>query len=243
MREGTLPVIEVFGPTIAGEGALAGRQTHFVRLGLCDYRCSWCDSMHAVDPELVRANARQMTAGQIVDELISLDLPAAGHDTRLTPWVSISGGNPAIHAGVDPLVSVLHAHGYLVNVETQGSRWQSWLERCDMVTVSPKPPSSGMDRKENPEVLRRILALPRSNLKVVVFDEEDFQYARRTVIGYCDQDDRSWLSVGTKPTDSAQDVLDRYRWLVERTLADPELSSVGILPQIHVLLWGHAQGV
>lgn len=239
----TLPVVEVFGPTIAGEGALAGRQTHFVRLGLCDYRCSWCDSMHAVDPELVRANARQMTAEQIVDELDDLDTVDPNREARATPWVSISGGNPAIHAGVGGLVSALHDRAYLVNVETQGSRWQEWLERCDMVTVSPKPPSSGMDKKENPEVLRRILGLPRSNLKVVVFDEEDFQYARRTILGYCGQEDRSWLSVGTKPTDSAQDVLDRYRWLVERTLGDPDLAKVGVLPQIHVLLWGHAQGV
>ena len=54
----TFPVIEIFGPTIQGEGAEAGLPTHFVRLGGCDYRCSWCDTMYAVDPATVRANAR-----------------------------------------------------------------------------------------------------------------------------------------------------------------------------------------
>ena len=49
-----LPVVEIFGPTIQGEGAEAGIPTHFVRVGGCDFRCSWCDTMYAVDPEIVR---------------------------------------------------------------------------------------------------------------------------------------------------------------------------------------------
>ena len=42
-------VSEIFGPTIQGEGALIGQPTVFVRTGGCDYRCSWCDSLHAVE--------------------------------------------------------------------------------------------------------------------------------------------------------------------------------------------------
>ena len=52
-----LPVVEVFGPTIQGEGELAGVPTAFVRFGGCDYRCSWCDSLFAVLPEDVRDGA------------------------------------------------------------------------------------------------------------------------------------------------------------------------------------------
>jgi len=33
------PIIEIFGNTIQGEGALIGQQTAFVRFGGCDYRC------------------------------------------------------------------------------------------------------------------------------------------------------------------------------------------------------------
>ena len=47
----TIRVSEIFGPTIQGEGALIGEPTVFVRTGGCDYRCSWCDSLHAVDSE------------------------------------------------------------------------------------------------------------------------------------------------------------------------------------------------
>ena len=60
------PVVEVFGPTIQGEGELAGVPTAFVRFGGCDYRCTWCDSLHAVLPEDVR-EAPRMTATRCGD--------------------------------------------------------------------------------------------------------------------------------------------------------------------------------
>jgi 7-carboxy-7-deazaguanine synthase len=47
--ETPIRISEIFGPTIQGEGVLIGLPTVFVRTGGCDYRCSWCDSLHAVD--------------------------------------------------------------------------------------------------------------------------------------------------------------------------------------------------
>src|SRR5215211_1387636 len=83
------PVIEIFGPTIQGEGAEAGLPCAFVRLGGCDFRCSWCDTMYAVDPAEVRANATRLNSDQIVSELRGL-----GGEYE---WVILSGGNPALH--------------------------------------------------------------------------------------------------------------------------------------------------
>lgn len=37
-RTKTFPVIEIFGPTIQGEGALAGLPTYFIRFGGCETR-------------------------------------------------------------------------------------------------------------------------------------------------------------------------------------------------------------
>ncbi|CUH42006.1 7-carboxy-7-deazaguanine synthase [Ruegeria atlantica] len=45
----SLRISEIFGPTVQGEGALIGQPTVLVRSGGCDFRCSWCDSLHAVD--------------------------------------------------------------------------------------------------------------------------------------------------------------------------------------------------
>src|SRR6478752_6895841 len=117
-RSAALPVIEIFGPTVQGEGPDMGRPAYFVRFGGCDFRCTWCDSMHAVEPALVRASATAMSAPEIADRL------------------------GALEAG--PLVDILHESGYEVAVETQGSRWREWLGGVDRLVVSPKGPSSGM---------------------------------------------------------------------------------------------------
>jgi 7-carboxy-7-deazaguanine synthase len=127
-------VVETFGPTIQGEGPYAGRVTHFLRLGGCDYRCSWCDTPQAVEPKLVR-QAEDLDGTEVLARLAALD-PA--------PMLVISGGNPALyHLG--PLVRELRDRYAVVAVETQGSVFRPWLRDVDSLVVSPKPPSSGMD--------------------------------------------------------------------------------------------------
>src|ERR1700755_1288096 len=118
----THPVIEICGPTIQGEGAEAGVPTHFIRLGGCDYRCSWCDTLYAVDPATVRDTAVKLSAEEIVRDVKAL----AGRPE----WVSISGGNPALH-DAQALVEGLHAEGFKVAVETQGSRFKPWLNEVE----------------------------------------------------------------------------------------------------------------
>lgn len=241
----TFPLAEVFGPTIQGEGPDAGRPTHFVRLGGCDYRCSWCDSMHAVDPAQVRKLPR-VTAGAIAAEVEKL--------ARGPSMVVISGGNPALH-DCGELVRLLQGAGYAVSVETQGSRWAEWLADVDRLVVSPKPPSSGMVSDKHASEFARFMecaTVPLGlsvALKVVVFDEDDYRWARQVHERY------EWvpfhLSVGT-PVDhegaitddmAIRSVLARYRWLCERVAGDALMSEARVLPQLHVLAWGQALGV
>src|SRR5579864_7525809 len=91
------PVVEIFGPTLQGEGPDMGRPAYFVRLGGCDYRCTWCDSMYAVDPGQVRLAAR-LTEPQILARIKAL---AAGPNL-----VILTGGNPALH-DLDGLIEML----------------------------------------------------------------------------------------------------------------------------------------
>ena len=88
MTAGTIRVNEIFGPTIQGEGALIGQPTVFVRTGGCDYRCSWCDTLHAVD-SAYRDDWHPMTPQAI---LMQVDILSGGKPLM----VSLSGGNPAI---------------------------------------------------------------------------------------------------------------------------------------------------
>lgn len=227
----TFPVLEVFGPVLQGEGRMIGAQTHFVRFGYCDYRCAWCDTLYAVEPEQVQAEAEWLDGDAIVARLGALG--------QRTPWVTLSGGNPAIH-DLAALVERLHATGRNVAVETQGSVYRPWLAQCDVVTVSPKPPSSGMVTDH--ARLARFMALPQSNLKVVVFDDADFDYARDIHLRYPAKP--FYMQPGNAVgQDDTKSLLAKLDWLAQRAMRDPALADAVILPQLHTLMFGNRRGV
>lgn len=227
----TFPVIELFGPVLQGEGRMIGTPTLFARLGYCDYRCSWCDTLYAVLPEEVQRAATQMSASEIRERLRALD--------ATVPWVTLSGGNPAMH-DLSELVELLHGDGRKIAVETQGTVFREWLRACDVVTVSPKPPSSLMSTDF--AQLDRFASLANANLKVVVFDDTDYAYAREVHLRYPDVP--FYMQVGnTVGKDDAQALLAKLDWLGQKVLADEAMQSAIVLPQLHVLLYGNRRGV
>lgn len=226
-----LPVVEIFGPTLQGEGVVIGLKTMFLRLAGCDWACAWCDTPYAWKPGEL-APVRRMTPQAIRDELHR----RAGTCRDLT----ITGGNPALH-DLTELIRLLKADGWRIHVETQGTRAPAWLAQVDLVTFSPKPPSSGMP--EDWEGLAAGIRLARQAvLKVVVFDDRDYEYARRVRRRFPHLP--FVLQVGNRVgEDDRESLLARLAWLAERALADPELEGVRVLPQLHVLLWGNRRGV
>jgi 7-carboxy-7-deazaguanine synthase len=221
---------EAFGPTIQGEGPYAGRVAHFLRLGGCDYRCDWCDSMHAVDPASVRA-MDDMAAGDVA--AILAGLPTA-------PMLVITGGNPVLW-DLGELIDLLLYD--VIAVETQGSMWRPWLDKVQSLVVSPKPPSSGMAERHAAD-LDNFMAHaghhPGLALKVVCFDDADVAWAADVHGAYAVP---FFLSVGTRPDDEPGDVGARYAWLCDHVTADPRLHASTVLPQLHVVAWGHKVGV
>ncbi|WP_019639299.1 7-carboxy-7-deazaguanine synthase QueE [Paenibacillus fonticola] len=239
-----IPVLEIFGPTIQGEGMVIGQKTMFVRTAGCDYRCSWCDSAFTWDGS-AKDDIRLMRAEDIYAELQALGGGRFSH-------VTLSGGNPALLGGLGALVKLLHDKGIAVAVETQGSRWQDWLAEIDQVTLSPKPPSSGMttDWGALDNVVSRLAARANpysQSLKVVVFDEADLAYAKKVHARY--PDIPFFLQVGNSDVrrmdiqQHTTDLLERYEQLIDLVVADPELNDVRVLPQLHALVWGNKRGV
>lgn len=209
-----LPVMEIFGPTIQGEGMMAGVRTSFIRFGLCDYRCAMCDSMHAVDPARVKENAKYMTQEEIAKALFKQHTGYDENDIeevlRKTlwegnaHWVTFSGGNPCMH-DLTELIKRIRSFQELMGelkiaVETQGTLFPSWLPICDVVTVSPKSP--GMGEKFEPErFIEFVMKLKHHrgfNVKVVVFSAQDIEFARHIndIMKDNGLEDRMYLSQG-----------------------------------------------
>jgi 7-carboxy-7-deazaguanine synthase len=234
-------VSEIFGPVVQGEGALIGRPTLFVRTGGCDYRCQWCDTLYAVLPEH-REEWTPMSAPEILAQIE----PLSGGKPML---VTVSGGNPALQPLL-PLLELGHARGYSFALETQGSVARAWFSQLDHLVLSPKPPSSGMATKwprlaECVRMARAGETPPHISLKIVVFDEADYEFARQ--VGARHPDIPLYLQVGNPAPNTDEDagasaLLERLRWLSERALSDG-WHNVTVLPQLHILIYGNRRGV
>lgn len=228
-------ISEIFGPTIQGEGALIGQPTVFVRTGGCDYRCSWCDTLYAVESKY-RKDWKPMSA---VDIFTRVEELSGGIPLMIT----LSGGNPAIQP-LKALLDLGHAKGYKFCMETQGSIAQDWFKDIDVLTLSPKPPSSGMVTDWNAfDACLQAAQGTKTVLKVVVFDADDYAYARDAASRYpalsC------YIQPGNHNPEGAFDeagVMARMRWLIETTTND-NWYDVTVLPQLHTLVWGNERGV
>lgn len=243
-----MPIVEIFGPTIQGEGMVIGRKTMFVRTGGCDYSCVWCDSAFTWNGE---EKATMMTAHEVVTELLNLGTVHKSNGEKVLNFdhVTISGGNPAlIREPMQELVDWLHSLNVKVGLETQGSFWQDWFYDIDDLTISPKPPSSRMKTnfvKLDDIVGRLYVKQVNFTLKVVVFDDEDFDYARRVHARY--PDFPFYVSVGNDDAHEEGDIsprlLSKLDWLWNKVMRDPDMNDVKPLPQLHTLVWANKRRV
>ncbi|MGX9417360.1 7-carboxy-7-deazaguanine synthase QueE [Vibrio sp. WJH972] len=229
-----LIISEVFGPTIQGEGALIGKPTVFVRSGGCDYRCNWCDTLYAVENKYKSEWKTQSTE----------DVWAKIQALSPTPiLVTLSGGNPALQDFSD-LIRIGHKAGYTFAMETQGSISKPWFSQVDYLTLSPKPPSSGMETRW--DRFDKSLALANSHraisIKLVIADDIDFAWACEVQKRYpnypyylqpCNLDaEEVTLEQGLQST---RDLIDR--------VVNVGWHQATVLPQLHNILWGTQRGV
>ncbi|HTY17618.1 MAG TPA: 7-carboxy-7-deazaguanine synthase QueE [Myxococcota bacterium] len=125
--------VEVFS-SVQGEGPHVGEATLFVRLGVCDLRCRWCDSPHTWGPSAAcriesargsgafRSAPNPMAVGDVLEAAEALDLDAHA-------FVSLTGGEPLLQpAVVAALGAALRGRRPRVHLETHGLHAEA-LER------------------------------------------------------------------------------------------------------------------
>jgi len=230
-----ITISEIFGPTIQGEGALIGTPTVFVRTAGCDFRCSWCDTLHAVDKSY-KKSWLDMSTQQVFNEIEKL---SKGRPLLIT----LSGGNPATQ-DLSELILLGKAKGYQFSIETQGSISADWFSQLDSITFSPKPPSSKM-RFDQIRFDNSILAAKDTPkyLKIVVADKNDLDWVGKIHAQY------PLIPLYVQPCNFELDSIPRPEILSQNTkqliedIIERKWYDIRVLPQLHVYLWGNEKGV
>jgi len=157
-----LTVNEIFH-SIQGESSYAGRPCVFVRLTACDLRCSWCDTAYAFYEGRKRA----------IDDVLA-EVESYG-----CPLVEVTGGEPLLQDAVYPLMERLVAAGRTVLLETGGHRSTARVPPDVVTILDVKCPGSGESEKNDWQNLFRLR--PHDEVKFVVADRADYEFARRVV--------------------------------------------------------------
>lgn len=151
-----LKVNEIFN-SIDGEGKRAGELTSFIRLTGCNLRCSYCDTLYAMD------EGHEMSIEDIIKGVKHYN-------------VTLTGGEPLYQDVHGLLEELWHSHD--VNIETNGSMDitkyfdypNTWF------TVDYKCYCSAMSKAMLPKTFK--VLRPQDVLKFVVGSVKDLKQAR-----------------------------------------------------------------
>lgn len=146
-----------------GESTYAGQPCVFVRLTACDLRCSWCDTPYAFH------EGRKRPIDDVVAEVERYECPL----------VEVTGGEPLLQEEVYPLMQELLSKGKTVLLETGGHRSTARVPDPVVTILDVKCPGSGEAERMDWDNLARLR--PRDEVKFVVKDRADYDYARDVI--------------------------------------------------------------
>jgi 7-carboxy-7-deazaguanine synthase len=206
-----LTVNEIFY-SIQGESTYAGKPCVFVRLTGCDLRCSWCDTSYAF------SEGRKMTVEAVLQQV----------DEYGSPLVEVTGGEPLLQEDVYPLMERLLESGRTVLLETGGQVDVSRVPGAVVKVMDVKCPGSGQSNRNDWSNIDRLGS--RDQVKFVINDRADYQFARDTVIRHAL--DRRCAAVLFSPVHDVLEPKALSEWILEDRL------PVRLQLQIHKHIWG-----
>jgi 7-carboxy-7-deazaguanine synthase len=223
-----MQITEIY-KSLQGESTYAGLPCVFVRLTGCNLRCSWCDS------EYTFTGGRRRSSEEVFEEVRRLN-PNGG-------LVEITGGEPMLQEReLVPFMQQLLDAGYQVLIETSGERPLARVPKGVVKIVDVKCPHSG--EPDTFDLANLDVLLPRDEVKFVLSDREDYEFAREFVRRHrlAEQVNAVLFSPAfrkdaTGARDSSQCLLDPQQ-LAEWMLADDVPARLGL--QIHKFIWDPA---
>lgn len=207
-----LRVTEVFR-SIQGESTHAGRPCTFIRLTGCPMRCVWCDSEYT------------FSGG----EHISIDELIAQARNYACSLVEITGGEPLAQREAFELIEKLCDEGFEVLIETGGYVSTANVDQRASVILDVKCPASGeVERNHWPNLNH--LRHDKDEVKFVVVDRNDFEFALKTIEQY--RLTERARAVLISPAWNSIDLQQLAGWIAESGL------RIRMQLQLHKYIWG-----
>ena len=125
--------------SLQGEGVRTGTPNLFLRLSKCNLACTV--ETHGFDCDTEFESGRELNLEEIVSELQA--------SSPTCDWIVVTGGEPALQVDRE-LIDGLHAAGYKLAIETNGS--VELPPGLDWVTVSPKVAEHAIRQRSADEV-------------------------------------------------------------------------------------------
>ena len=227
-----MKVCEIF-KSIEGEGLRMGQAAAFVRLHGCNLRCSYCDSMYAVEG----SDFWFMNVGEI---LAAVETYRAESGVKC---VTLTGGEPLIHVGVEELLTALSEAGFEVNVETNGTVPCKWRLPGLFYTMDWKCKSSGISDRMKMENLATLCK--DDVLKFVVGSVEDLQETENVVAQLSQIVERSSQNSLSKPANMPHIFVSPvfgklpYEEIVNRMISSRVMTqnNARFQVQLHKMVW------
>lgn len=222
---------EIF-TSLQGEGVSIGVPSVFVRLSLCNLRCSWCDTRYTWDWQ--RYDPRTEIVAVDLAEIVSRVIAGTARNVVLT------GGEPMLQQrALTPVARDLKAAGRRLEVETNGT-YRPTAELAALIdqwNVSPKLENSENDRpqREVPSALGWFASTPHAYFKFVIVEPKDLDEARSLIHRYTVPPERVVLMPEGRDTVAMQ---ERSLWLADACCA----AGYRFSPRLHVVLWGDRRG-
>ena len=219
--------------SIQGEGVNIGVPTVFLRLALCNLRCSWCDTKYTWDWDHYEyeKEVRDMSLSAVEGEIRRF---GCSH-------LVITGGEPLMQARhMVPLAQSLKKLDYFIEVETNGTLIppQDFACLVDQWNVSPKLANSAnsVKHREVPRALNYFAALPNAYFKYVVESPDDIPEIVSLNSTYGIASASTLLM--PQAVDSSE-LIQKSEWLVERC----QENGFRFSTRLQVLLWGAKRGL
>lgn len=209
-----LKITEIFY-SLQGESKTVGCPTVFIRLTGCPLRCQYCDTAYAFQ------GGKMMSLEEIIETVKIFK----------TKYITITGGEPLAQPLCFDLMNQLCELNYCVSLETSGALDVSRVDKRVVKVIDLKTPGSNEVERNHWQNIEYLL--PHDQIKFVICDREDYQWAKKMINTY-------------RLTDRCEVLFSpSYQQINNDELADWILQDqlpVRFQLQMHKYIWGDVAG-